>query len=887
MPATHDVRLAARWLCALWLVALPPAVAADYPRGQLPQDIVPQRYALTLTVDPRQQGFAGVAEIRVQIARPTQQIWLHGLGLRVATASLRVAGRTLPLVYTEVDTTSGVARLDLPEMAPAGPATLRLAYTADYRKGAEGLSRVVVGDDSYVFTQMEPIDARRAFPGFDDPQFKTPFELSVIAPITDKVVANAPLVSSTAVGRGLILHRFAPTLPLPTYLIALAVGPLDVVEGKPIPARSLRRAPIPLRAVATRGQGVKLQYALAHTPEIVLALEDYFGIPFPYPKLDLIASPDMGGAMENAGAIIFSDELLLLGDDAPPAQLRNFYEVGAHEIAHHWFGDLVTPRWWNDIWLNESFAEWMGLKIANQLRPDLSPPTSITQEALSAMATDSQSAGRPIRQPIEDNTDIGSTFDSITYQKGGGVLSMIESYIGPDAFRRGVRLHLQRHRHSTATADQFFEAMATAAGQPDVIAAFRSFVTQPGLPLVAIRRASPRQLAITQSRYAPVGSTLAQSQLWKIPLCVQFYGERGTRKSCTLMSTAAASMPIPADIGRLEAIMPNAGGAGYYRFALDDAESAALLTRAATLPDREALVLADSISGSFNAGRASLRTMISGAAALAGHPNRQVATQLGFDLLDVHDRMLDAQQRPLLRTKLGEIYGPQLQAVGAALDARSNAADPPDLRLRRRALVYLVGLGAREPMLRARLAEAAVRSMTDPQALDSGLRDRAWSVAAQEQAPGVVDFLATTLVGSDALARGQAAVALGLATDPRVAERARQLAIDPRVPSSEAMGLVGTQLGAPDTRAEAWGWMQQNFDALGARLPGFVKPFIFQMLQSFCDPQSREQVKAFGEGKARQIGTGELEVARAVEAIDLCVALKAQHQSEFAELSNR
>jgi len=860
------------------------AAASDYPRGRLTDDVVPQRYSLTLTIDPRQTSFSGEVEIQVRLKKPTQQIWLHGHGLQVKDATLRTAGHTLPLKYTEVDMVSGVARLDLPQAAAAGPGTLRLSYTADFRTEPEGLYRAVVGEDSYVFTQMEPIDARRAFPGFDDPRFKTPFEVTIIAPSADKVVANAPLATSTPLGNGTTRHHFQPTLPLPTYLIACAVGPLDIVEGKPIAAHTVSRAAVPLRVVATRGQGPKLAYALEHTAEIVLALEDYFRIPFPYPKLDMIASPIHLGAMENAGAIIFNDTFLVMEGNAPPSQLRGFYETGAHELAHQWFGDFVTPRWWEDIWLNESFAEWMGVRIAHQLRPDLSPGTTLTQEALYAMAVDSQSVGRPIRQPVDDNMKIASTFDSITYQKGGGVLSMIESYSGQEAFRRGVQRHLRQHPNGTATSDEFFAAMAAAAGQSGIVDAFRSFVNQPGLPLLTVKRKSATQLELTQTRYAPLGAGTTHGQSWKIPACINFYGTPGARKTCTLMTGATARMAIPQDIGAVAAVMPNADGAGYYRFALDDRDSAALLQRADKLPDREAMMLTDSVKGGFQAGKVSLQQMLDAAAALATQPNRQVSTQPGFDLLEVHDRMLDAPQRDALRKKLAAIYGPRLQAVGARLDVASNAADTPDVQLRRRSLVYLVGLGAREPALRQQLSEASVKSLTDPSALDVGLRDRAWAVAARDRAAGIFDTLARMVAADDALARQHASFALGMDDDPVTAAQARELSLDTRVPASAALTLMFLQFGAPETRAQSWDWLQKNFDGFSGRMPGFLHPFIFQMLESFCDPSSRDEVNAFGATKVKQLGTGELEFQRAVESIDICMAQKAAHQDEFKML---
>jgi hypothetical protein len=377
---------------------------------------------------------------------------------------------------------------------------------------------------------------------------------------------------------------------------------------------------------------------------------------------------------------------------------------------------------------------------------------------------------------------------------------------------------------------------------------------------------------------------MTQGQSWKIPVCINFYGTLGARKTCTLMAEASATMAIPEDIGALSALMPNADGAGYYRFALDDRDSAALLAGADRLPDREAMMLADSVNGGFEAGAVSLQKMLDGAAALATHPNRQVSTQPGFDLLKVHDRMLDAPQRAVLRKKLAAIYGPRLQAAGVKLDAAGNAADTPDVQLRRRTLVYLVGLGARDPALRQQLSEASVKSLTDPSALDLGLRDRAWAVAAQDGTPGIFDALVNAVAADDALARQHAAFALGLDDDPATAAQARELSLDTDVPASEALNIMFWQFGGPETRAPSWDWLQKNFDRLSGRMPGSVHPFMLQLLEPFCDSRSRDEVKTFGATKVRQLGAGELEFQRAVESIAICTAQKAAHQEEFKAL---
>ena len=307
-----------------------------------------------------------------------------------------------------------------------------------------------------------------------------------------------------------------------------------------------------------------MQFAAREAPKLVELTEKYVGIPYPYAKLDLLASPLLGGAMENAGLMIFDDTLLLLENDAPFRQLRGFAEVTAHEIAHQWFGDLVTPAWWTDIWLDESFAEWLGKKIGDQWRPDLGIATSGIEDAFAGMEADSLGGGRPIRQEITENRQIASAFDSITYQKGGQVLSMFETFLGAGQFAKGVNLHLQRYRHGNATAEDFFRSLAEAAGNAGVVDALRTFTDQTGVPIVTVTE-NARDISLSQTRYRPLGvAPPAKAQIWQIPVCLA----RGASPVCSLLQGASATIPAFAGKG---ALMPNAGGAGYYRFRLNDA----------------------------------------------------------------------------------------------------------------------------------------------------------------------------------------------------------------------------------------------------------------------------------------------------------------------------
>ncbi|MFQ5635643.1 MAG: M1 family metallopeptidase, partial [Gammaproteobacteria bacterium] len=545
LPILAAILLAA---CGPTPDAVVPSGDQGVPAGRLGDAVRPLAYRLDLTILPEREDFAGLAEIDVEMTAATSVIYLHGNGLVVSRASLTTpSGDIIDADYEQVDDT-GVARVNLAAPAPAGPATLRFEYSAPFRARPEGLYRSEVDGAFYAFTQFQPIDARRVFPGFDEPVFKTPFDVTVTARETDAVISNAPIHSEEPAGDGLKRVTFAATEPLPTYLLAFAVGPLDVVASAALPPNAVRDRPLPLRAAATRGKGDRLRFALENTAEIVTYLEDYFAVEYPYPKLDLISSPENGtGAMENAGAIVYGDALILLADNASAEQRQRFGAVHAHELAHHWFGDLVTPKWWDDTWLNESFASWMGNKAAHAWRSEYELDMVSLVQALAAMNLDARIAARQVRQPVANNLQIASSFDAITYLKGGGVLSMFESYLGEDGFRDGLRAHMRRFPHAVADVEDFMASLAEGSGRPDVVPAFRSFIDQPGVPLVDATLSCDGDrpgLSLRQSRYLPVGSRGDAGQTWQLPFCVRYGHGQALTKECLLLTGAETTMPL-------------------------------------------------------------------------------------------------------------------------------------------------------------------------------------------------------------------------------------------------------------------------------------------------------------------------------------------------------
>jgi len=869
---------------ALLLSVSAMAEGGDAPRGRLSDTVRPLNYRLTLAIDPRQANFIGQAEIRILVREPTQTIWLHGNGLTVARVAISSRRDLVRARYREVDGTLGVARLDLDAPLPSGVALIRMDYAASFQKTPQGLYRVEAGGEWYVFSQLEPIDARRVFPGFDEPGFKTPFDITVIVPSGNRVISNSRLAARTPGPNSTTRYRFMRTEPLPTYLLAFAVGPLDVVEAPPVPANAVRHTPLPIRFVATRGQGPSLAFAVRETSSIVARLETYFGIPFPYPKLDLIAAPGRLYSMENAGAIIFSDSTLLLGVSPTVRQQSNFGITAAHEIAHQWFGDLVTPAWWDDIWLNEAFAQWMGAKIADEWRPANAIASEQLSNTLEAMDVDALGAGRPIHQSIDASTQIQDAFDSITYNKGAGVIGMVESYLGKERFRSGVRLHLRRHIHGTATAQDFFAAMAEAAHEPAIIDAFRSFIEQPGVPLVTIAvNSDERSALLTQSRYRPLGVGTAASRTWNIPMCVSAYADTTARRICALLATVSAPLSLGGG-PKPQALLPNAGGAGYYRFGLDGASFDALVVAAPKLPPREATVLADSVGAAFDAGSLSLDRLVRMARALAVHRDRTAALMLAYRLADIHDRVVDTPARSALERLLDTIYGPRLRELGADPEAQRYSAEPSDRQLMRRELVGIVALWARDAEIRRVLAAAAQRSLEDDAALDPLLRSRAWAVGVQSLAPAFRQAIETRLLESkDPQIRQDAAVALGYAEETESSRRALALTLDPRVPPEAAYVLLYLQFVNPITRPAAWHWLNEQKSAVASKLPeGYGQQFLAQLGGSLCSAEDRD---AFQAALATRLATAaELALRRTSERIDVCIAVKAAHQAEFAAM---
>lgn len=876
--------------------------AAEVPTGRLPRVVVPERVAASLRIDPAQPRYSAEVRLDVQVASATRTIWLHGRGLNVTRAAIMPAGGSpLALTVTLADA-SGVLRLDATQAIAAGRARIDLAYDAPFGQ-LQGAYRVKAAGEDYVITQMEPLGARETFPAFDEPSFRSRWDLRLTIPESMQGLANTSVVQTLPAEPGWKTLVFATTEPLPSYLLAFAVGPWDIVDATPLPPNAVRKRPLALRGIAPRGQGPRMRYMLEQTVRQVDALETYFGIAYPFDKLDLLAAPDFGaGAMENPGLIVYRDVLLYV-DERSPVQLRlNAFGIHAHELAHQWFGNLVTMPWWDDLWLNEAFATWLSLKVFDQLQPGRLGDRYQLDSTLRAMKQDSLASTRRIREPITNSTDIGSAFDDITYAKGGAVLTMMERYIGAERFRDGMRSYMRRHAWGNATSGDLVDALAAVSDAPaSVRGAFASFLDQPGVPLLRVALdcsgETPR-LTIEQQRYRPVGSSASADVTWQIPMCVRWGTGQGAASQCAVIGGRSTRLDMRAD--RCPAwVMPNAGGVGYYRFALAPADAARLEANFEQLEPREQRSYADAVTSSFDAGALDVQGLLRATARLAAAPERETATAPLETLAWMleHLRLTDPQQQQALRGFVRQAYGARLTALGS----EPRPGDNDDERLLRETLIRVMADLGRDPELRASLAAQGRRVLglgttndvvgrSSALQLDAAAPDRrglALRMAMEDGDVQVFDALLTQLAASqDALLRSQLLGAIGAARQSGLQARARALVLAPDALRRNEIELL---LSSSDARAPWLGgdpvaqqaareWMLTHFDVMAARVAPFGASLVRSYSTGLCSSADADALQARVAALMQPLEGGPRALAQAVERVRGCAALQAHHR---------
>jgi alanyl aminopeptidase len=859
------------------------------PKGRLPADVRPARYALGLTLIPENKTFEGTVEIAIKLDQPRAVIWMHAKGLTAREVTVTPEGGAAIGAKLEQVNDDGVAALRPARVLPAGKATIRIVFEGPYLEQDQGLYVAKAGGQPYAFTQFEEISARQAFPCFDEPAFKTPYDLTITVKQDHKAIGNTREIKTEDAGSGMKRVHFATTEPIPSYLVAFAAGPFDVVEGPAVPPNAVRSRPVPLRGVAVKGRGKDLAYALAHTGEILGVLEQQIGLPYPYDKLDVLAVPDKGGAMENPGAVTFSEYLLLVDEaTAPVSQRRAFAGVMAHELAHQWFGDEVTMVWWDDIWLNEAFATWMGGRATQAWRADTEAETHLLERVMGAMGSDSLVSARSIRQPIESSHDIRNAFDDITYQKGGGVIGMFERWMGRETFQKGIKSYLKGHHLGNATADDLMKSLSEASGK-DVGTPFKTFLDQPGVPLVEVKAVcgDKPHLALTQSRYLPLGTKGDAAKTWQIPVCARYQAGKETKEACTLLTSKEGTLPLDACP---DWVLPNADGAGYFRYQMAPHDLEAVLRKGfGKISVREKMSLAASLRAGFNRGTTPADEVMKSLAPFARDAHPLVANEPMGLVGTARDWLYGTPQQAKVEAYARSLYGARARAF--SWDKPKSDADPEGAVLRQRILGFLANIG-QDPAVRK---EAAKRGRAylgvggdgklHPEAVDPDLTSLSLAVAVEDGDAALFDLVLDRLAATeDDVLRGRLLGALGAARTPALAARARELALDPRLRVGETLSTLWPQLSDHRTRDAAWAWAKDHLDALIAKISPTRAAYLPYLAGSYCDEAHAKDVEdVFGPRREKLNGVPR-NLAGATENIRLCAAKQAAqgpHMSAF------
>jgi aminopeptidase N len=856
----------------------PPAARED---GRLPPLATPVAYRLALDVDPKKPTFRGTMQLDVEVPAPTHHVVLHAHALTIHDARAIVAGTLEAIPAQTTARTADELVVTFAHALPAGRATIALAWDAKFDGELRGLYKIDDKGQAYAFTQFEATSARRAFPCFDEPAWKTPYDVSITTPRGMIAVGNSPETSHNDDANGTTFH-FAPTKPLPSYLVAFAVGDFDVVSGT-------RYTAPPIRLVAPKGKGNMGTLALEATGALVDALGTWFGIPYPYAKLDIVAVPEFTtGAMENAGLVTFREELLLLDPARASVRARrNQALVVAHELAHQWFGNLVTAAWWNDLWLNEGMATWMEARIVDTWRPAWGARIDAVVDGLGVMDTDALASARAVRQPVASAAEAEEAFDGITYEKGAAVLATIEQWVGQDAFQRGVREYLTENAWKSVQAERLMSALDRATGK-NVTQMAATFLDSPGVPVVSANVTCERggrwNAELTQEPWRPLGSKVPEDQTraWVIPVCAAAAGEK--KAMCAELAHGAPS--LVAGRGCPTWFHPNASS-GYYRFALAEADVAKLGRAHAQLDVAERVTLLSNVWAGVRAGKTHPKPMLDLLAAFDDESARQVIEQIIAILYAMSDTLVEDSVRPVFQKFALARLSKHKKRLGWT-PGKNEAVGGDEAILRRNVLWAMGDLAEDESTLKE--AESyAVKWLADQASVDADMAAVATDLASRRASASRLEQLREAAkhakTDEDRILAIKAMIGFD---DMKVLEKSLELVLTDEIRVHDMRYVLGNAFSRRKARVFAEKWVRDHWEAMRKKLPGSLGWGLFRGAGVACTKADVEERAAFYPKALADVEGAARSVVETLEAASLCAELRtAQGPQLTRTLLNR
>jgi aminopeptidase N len=845
--------------------------------GKLPKEVVPTDYSVRIVPNIDLLIFTGSETVKLNVRAPVHQLVLNAREIKIEAAS--IDGKELPASAIKTDNKNELLTLSLASELGIGEHTLTLRFAGKinqqgqglfymrYQEQGTGARKVMLG------SQFEATDARRFFPCWDEPVFRARFQLTAVVPENWLAVSNMPIESDKKIDGGKEV-RFAATPPMSSYLNVFVAGELDFIES--------RSGPTQLRVIATKGKAEMGRYALEAAAQILQYYNDYFGVAYPLPKLDQIAIPGgFGGAMENWGGITYYESKLLFDPKNSSAETKqDIYEVLAHEMAHQWFGDLVTMAWWDNLWLNEGFASWMGTKCTAHFNPqwevwlrrefprDPARRVGIVKEA--AMEGDARSTTHPIQQPVATEAEANSAFDDITYKKGQSFLRMLESFLGEDVFREGIRRYITAHKYSNTTTVDLWNALSEASGKP-VAEIAAGWTEQPGFPLVKVKREKDGEISLTQERFS-INFKNAPPLKWKIPLTYAVVGEN---PATLLMASRSESIH---NIPPSRAFKLNVNGAGNYRAEYDGPSWDLLLHALSQLSVADRVNLLNDAWALVQADRAPAALFFELVEKLPASTDLAEREQI-IHVLDFVNRLLNGSpDQEKFQRYARSLLRPTFDAVG--WEAKADDRDAAATNLRASLITALGNLN--DPEIIASCRERFKAYLTNPESLAPDLRPAVFSVVgryADERTWNKLHQLGLKTTSSEE--KQNYYNALAGAIDPKLVKKTLPIALTDELPTSRAVFLVSKvarESGHPDI---AWNFARANMKTLLAKVDATgTNTYVPGLFTFFSDDQRGEELGAYA--KKSLPAASAREVAKAVDEIQFRTEFKRRLESQVS-----
>lgn len=844
------------------------AVATLTPDGRLPGGVTPRAYAARVSLEPEAGTFSGIVSIDVDVAAPTTSLVLHALDLEFT--EIKVNGQALRPQDVRVDAQKETVTLVLPQALKAGKAKLELAYKGRISSQMRGLyqSRGLHRgkEEKYAFTHFEPTNARRMVPSFDEPALKATFSLTLEAPKELTLLSNMPPARREVSGDRQVVS-FETTPKMSTYLLAVAAARL-------VPT-TRRVAGVDVTVWTSPQDKKQAAFAMEVAKQALTRLNRYFGIKYQLPKLDLVSVPDfVSGAMENWGAVFFRDSAILIDGKLSSTRARRRVAITVtHEIVHQWFGNLVTMKWWNDLWLNEAFATWLSYKIVDGWKPGWKMWQEFEQAKKSPLSIDSLRSTRAISAAVSSSADIQAMFDPLTYDKGGSILRMLEGYLGEKAFRKGIRLYMRRHRYGNTEASDLWRALEEASGQP-VTRLAEDWLKRPGYPIVSAKADGERGIVLSQRRFFSEPGAQDDS-LWQVPVVVKYKlsGEKAPREARLVLSERSQRLSLPGR-GKLEWAYANAGETGFYRVALDrDLLSSLLAAGPRALSPAERIGLLGHLWAQAKAGQRPLADFLDVLWAWRGETDRSVLEEISTYLKALHDTVASPEDLPRLADLTRALLGGQWKRLGW----KPRRGEGDEALLSRAALLSAMSAVAPDDALRAQVGSAVDGYLRRPAGVDAALGSPllaagarfgdARRLAAYERALRA----ATTPERRDVLLR-----ALGEFSDPALTRQALALTLTDAIRGQDAWRPFIVALGNPAAQDAAWGFARENWAALKEKLGPRGAAQIIGALSSLQGAGRREEVSAFFADPANAVAIAQKRLEQSLDAIAVGQRFKTQ-----------